>query len=175
MAILEFCELLISLLFRPASNSGKLHRVSVVPQPSPREMVRSLSRDTTAGSIPFVVSFLAQVPHGPRTSVQSVPTAALFLAQRCYSQACTDIGGVLVQPRRACHDRLLHFQEKVHRKDLAQGQAIPLLMPRLLSHVLSILGSRGATYRALAAVLKSYPWSGPCLCRSLFFYTNRRR
>ena len=35
---------------------------------------------------------------------------------------------------------LLHFQEKVHRKDLAQAEAIPLLMPRLLSHVLEHLG-----------------------------------
>ena len=31
---------------------------------------------------------------------------------------------------------LLHFEEKVHRKDLALAEAIPLLMPRLLCHVL---------------------------------------
>ena len=35
---------------------------------------------------------------------------------------------------------LLHFEEKVHRKDLARAGAIPLLMPRLLSHVLEHLG-----------------------------------
>ena len=31
---------------------------------------------------------------------------------------------------------LLHFKEKVHRKDLARAEAIPLLMPRLLCYVL---------------------------------------
>ena len=36
---------------------------------------------------------------------------------------------------------LLHFEEKVHRKDLAREKAIPLLMPRLLCHVLEHLGS----------------------------------
>ena len=34
----------------------------------------------------------------------------------------------------------LHFEEKVHRKDLAQAEVIPLLMPRLLCHVLEHLG-----------------------------------
>ena len=34
----------------------------------------------------------------------------------------------------------LHFEEKVHRKDLARAEAIPLLMPRLLCHVLEHLG-----------------------------------
>ena len=35
---------------------------------------------------------------------------------------------------------LLHFEEKVHRNDLARAEAIPLLMPRLLSYVLEHLG-----------------------------------
>ena len=35
---------------------------------------------------------------------------------------------------------LLHFEEKVHRKDLAWAEAIPLLMLRLLCHVLEHLG-----------------------------------
>ena len=35
---------------------------------------------------------------------------------------------------------LLHFEEKVHRKDLAWAQAFHLLMPRLLSQVLENLG-----------------------------------
>ena len=35
---------------------------------------------------------------------------------------------------------LLHFEEKVHRKDLAQAEAFPLLIPRLLSQVLEHLG-----------------------------------
>ena len=36
---------------------------------------------------------------------------------------------------------LLHFEEKVHRKDLARAEAFPFLMPRLLSQVLEHLGS----------------------------------
>ena len=35
---------------------------------------------------------------------------------------------------------LQHFGEKVHHQDLARAEAIPLLMPRLLSHVLEHLG-----------------------------------
>ena len=35
---------------------------------------------------------------------------------------------------------LLHFEEKVHRKDPAQAEAFPLLMPRLLSQVLEHQG-----------------------------------
>ena len=35
---------------------------------------------------------------------------------------------------------LLHFEEKVHRKDLARAEAIPLLMLRLLCQVLEHLG-----------------------------------
>ena len=35
---------------------------------------------------------------------------------------------------------LLHFEEKVHRKDLARAEVFPLLMPRLLSQVLEHLG-----------------------------------
>ena len=34
----------------------------------------------------------------------------------------------------------LHFEEKVHRKDLARAEAFPLLIPRLLSQVLEHLG-----------------------------------
>ena len=35
---------------------------------------------------------------------------------------------------------LLHFEEKVHRKDLARAEAFPLLMPRLLSQILEHIG-----------------------------------
>ena len=35
---------------------------------------------------------------------------------------------------------LLHFEEKVHRKVLARAEAIPLLMSRLLCHILEHLG-----------------------------------
>ena len=35
---------------------------------------------------------------------------------------------------------LLQFEEKVHRKDLARAESIPLLMPRLLCYVLEQIG-----------------------------------
>ena len=35
---------------------------------------------------------------------------------------------------------LLHFEEKVHRKDLARAEGIPLLMPRLICQVLEHMG-----------------------------------
>ena len=35
---------------------------------------------------------------------------------------------------------LLHFEDKVHRKGLAQVESLPLLMPRLLNQVLEHLG-----------------------------------
>ena len=35
---------------------------------------------------------------------------------------------------------LLHFEDKVHRKGLAQAESLPLLMPRLLCQVLEHLG-----------------------------------
>ena len=35
---------------------------------------------------------------------------------------------------------LMHFEEKVHRKDLVRGESIPLLMPRLLCQVLKHMG-----------------------------------
>ena len=35
---------------------------------------------------------------------------------------------------------LLQFEEKVHRKDLARAESIPLLMPRLLCYVLEHMG-----------------------------------
>ena len=35
---------------------------------------------------------------------------------------------------------LLHFEKKVHRKDLARAETFPLLIPRLLSQVLEHLG-----------------------------------
>ena len=35
---------------------------------------------------------------------------------------------------------LMHFEEKVHRKDLERAESLPLMMPRLLCHVLEHMG-----------------------------------
>ena len=35
---------------------------------------------------------------------------------------------------------LLHFEDKVHRRNLTRAEAIPLMFPRLLCHILEHLG-----------------------------------
>ena len=48
--------------------------------------------------------------------------------------------GFWFSPSELVMTALLHFEEKVHRKDLARAEAFPLLMLRLLSQVLEHLG-----------------------------------
>ena len=48
--------------------------------------------------------------------------------------------GFWFNPAKLIMTVLLHFKEKVHRKGLTLAETIPLLMPRLLCHVLEHLG-----------------------------------
>ena len=48
--------------------------------------------------------------------------------------------GFWFNPIELVKTAFLHFKEKVHRKDQARAEAIPLLMSRLLCHVLEHLG-----------------------------------
>ena len=48
--------------------------------------------------------------------------------------------GFWFSPSKLVMTSLLHFEEKVHHKDLARVEAFPLLIPRLLSQVLEHLG-----------------------------------
>ena len=48
--------------------------------------------------------------------------------------------GFWFNPAELIMTALLYFEEKVHRKGLTRAEAIPLLMPRLLCHVLEHLG-----------------------------------
>ena len=108
------------------------------PQPSPREMVRSLSRDTAAGSI----LFHRQIP--PQMLLTDhVLRSNLFPLQHYLQRR----GAILEALYRIFEvfwfnlvelvmTTFLHLDEKVHRKDLALAEAIPLLMSRLLCHVL---------------------------------------
>ena len=48
--------------------------------------------------------------------------------------------GLWFNPAELIMTALLNFEEKVHRKGLTRVEAIPLLMPRLLCHVLEHLG-----------------------------------
>ena len=49
-------------------------------------------------------------------------------------------GNFWFSPSELVMTSLLQFEEKVHRKDLARSESIPLLMPRLLSYVLEQMG-----------------------------------
>ena len=112
------------------------------PQPSQREMVRCLARDTTAGPILFRRQLPPQMllmDHMLRTS--------LFLLQHYVQRRGAIVEalyriseGLWFSPSVLVMTSLLNFEEKVHRKDLARAEAFPLLIPRLLSQVLKHLG-----------------------------------
>ena len=105
-------------------------------------MVRLLSRNTAAGSI-LVRRQLP--PHMLLT--YHIPRANLFPLQHYLQrrgailEALYRISeGFWFNPAELIMTALLHFEEKVHRKGLTRAETIPLLMPRLLCHVLEHLG-----------------------------------
>ena len=104
-------------------------------------MVLSLSRDTTAGSI-LVRRQLP--PHMLLTD--HVLRANLFPLQHYLQRRGAILEalywiseGFWFNLAELIMTALLHFEEKVHRKGLIRAEAIPLLMPRLLCHVLEHL------------------------------------
>ena len=112
------------------------------PQPLPSEMIRSLSRDTAGGYILFCWQLPPQM-----LLTDHVLWSNLFPLQR-YLQCIGAILEALYRisegywfgPAELVMIALLHFMEKVHRKDLARAEAILLLMSRLLCQVLEHLG-----------------------------------
>ena len=111
------------------------------PQPSHREMVRCLARDTTVGPILFYRQLLPQmllVDHVLRTSL--FPLQHYVQCRGAILEALYRISeGFWFSPSELVMTSLLHFEEKVHLKGLAQAESLPLLMPRLLSQVLDHL------------------------------------
>ena len=134
------------------------------PHPSPREMVRSLSRDTAAGSI-LVRRQLP--PH--MLLIDHVPRANLFPLQHYLQHSGAILEalyriyeGFWFNPVELVMTALLHFEEKVHRKGLTRAEAIPLLMPRLLCHVLEHLGfleEPRIERRQSCAMIVSHEWT----------------
>ena len=112
------------------------------PQPTQREMVRSLARDTTSGPVLFRRQLPPQmllIDHLLRTSLFSFQHyvqrgGAILEALYRISE------GFWFSPSELVMTALLHFEDKVHRKGLARAESIPLLMPRLLCQVLEHLG-----------------------------------
>ena len=112
------------------------------PQPSQREMVRCLTRDTTSGPVLF-----RRQPPPQMLLVDHLLQTSLFPLQH-YVQRRGAILEALYQisegfwfsPSKVVMTSLLYFEDKVHRKSLARAETLPLLMPRLLSQVLEDLG-----------------------------------
>ena len=104
------------------------------PQPTQREMVRSLARDTTAGPILFRRQLPPQmllIDHLLRTSL--FPLQHYVQRRGAILEALYRISeGFWFNPSELVMTALLHFEDKVHRKGLARAESIPLLMPRLL-------------------------------------------
>ena len=112
------------------------------PQPSQREMVHCLARDTTARPILFRRQLPPQM-----LLVDHVLWTSLFSLQHYVQRRGAIVEalyriseGFWFSPSELVMTSLLHFKDKVHRNDLARAEAFLLLIPRLLSQVLKHLG-----------------------------------
>ena len=107
-----------------------------------REMVRILTRDTTAGPMLFrrqLPSHMLLIDHLFRTTL--FPLQHYVQRRGAILEALYRISeGYWFSPSELVMTSLMHFEEKVHRKGLVRAESLPLLMPRLLSQVLEHLG-----------------------------------
>ena len=111
------------------------------PHPSPREMVRLLSRDTSAGTILFRLQLptgMLFIDHVLRCNLlplhhwverRGAILEALYLISEGFWFSLAEL----------IMTSLFQFEEKVHRKSLSRAEAIPLLFPKFLSQVLEHL------------------------------------
>ena len=110
--------------------------------PPHREMVRALARDSTAGPVFYRRQLPPQmllIDHLLRTSL--FPLQHYVQRRGPILEALYRISGRFwFSPSELVMASLLQFEEKVHRKDLARAESIPLLMPRLLCYVLEHMG-----------------------------------
>ena len=112
------------------------------PHPSPREMVRLLSRDTTTRSI----LFRRQLPPS-MFLFDHILQSNLFPLQHIIQwrgailKALYPISeGFWFSPVELFMTSLFHFEDKVHHRNLTRAESIPLLFPRLLCQVLEHMG-----------------------------------
>ena len=110
--------------------------------PPPRAMVRALARDATAGPVLYrrqLPPHMLLIDHLLRTCL--FPLQHYVQRRGPILEALYRISGNFwFSPSELVMTSLLHFEEKVHRRDLARAESIPLLMPRLLSYVLEQMG-----------------------------------
>ena len=110
--------------------------------PPHREMVRALARDATAGPVFYrrqLSPHMLLINHLLRTCL--FPLQHYVQRRGPILEALYRISGNFsFSPSELVMTSLLQFEEKVHWKDLARAESIPLLMPRLLSYVLEQMG-----------------------------------
>ena len=106
--------------------------------PPHREMVRALARDATAGPVFYrrqLPPLMLLIDHLFRTSL--FPLQHYVQRRGAILEALYRISGRFwFSPSELVTASLLQFKDKVHRKDLARAESLPLLMPRLLCQVL---------------------------------------
>ena len=112
------------------------------PHPSPREMVRLLSQDMSAG----YVLFRRQLPQS-MLLINHILRCNLFPLQHYVQRRGAILEalyrvneGFWFSPAELIMTSLFHFEDKVHRRGLQRAESIPLLFPRLLCQVLEHLG-----------------------------------
>ena len=100
------------------------------PNPSQREMVYCLAKDTTAGPILFRRQLLPQMLLvGPLLRTSLFPLQHYVHHRGAILEALYWISeGFWFSPSELVMTSLLHFEDKVHRKGLARAESLPLLM-----------------------------------------------
>ena len=110
--------------------------------PPPREMVRALARDATAGPVLYrrqLSPHMLLIDHLLRTCI--FPLQHYVQRRGPILEALYRISeNFWFSPSELVMTSLLQFEEKVHRRDLTRAESIPLLIPRLLSYVLEQMG-----------------------------------
>ena len=143
------------------------------PHPSPREMVRSLSRNTVARSILIRRQLPPHIFLTDHILWSNLFPLQHYMQRRgAILEALYRISeGFWFNPVEVIMTALLHFEEKVHRKGLTRAETIPLLMPRLLCHVLEHLGfpkEPRIEIRHTCAMIKSHERTLSMPCSFLF-------
>ena len=138
--VLRAADISVALGLRiPSANAEGYRDWSHPPH---REMVRALARDTTVGPVFYRRQLPPQmllIDHLFRTSL--FPLQHYVQRRGAILEALYRIsGGFWFSPPELVMTSLMHFEEKVHRKDLVRAESIPLLMPRLLCQVLEHMG-----------------------------------
>ena len=108
------------------------------PHPLPQEMVRLLSRDTTARTILFRRQLLPRmrlIDHILRSNL--FPLQHIVQRRGSILEALYRISeGFRFSPSELIMTSLFHFEDKVHRRSLPRAESTTLLFPRLLCQVL---------------------------------------